>query len=628
MLGAIALLGSSVKIDSVKNLADKTGAEEVFVINLNSKCKYTKLSVEKNDGEDRYLYRREKGGFPGKFITGRIGGFDIRNLKKLITQNSSNYSKISKDSDFQNFVKKKIAWVDRPAILKDEAALGRIPKSSQRILESLVKEIMKKQDRIAKDFCKTISNGEYGEILVTVKIGTKYLKDIKGFSDLFRIAAQGSDVTELESVEESTHICMICNNKASKRELKEPLPFFTLDKPNFLPGASKNNFYKAFPLCVKCYSNLQKGSRYIKENMLFAIPNTSGSSRISFWLVPVLSDPSLVMDYLTKSPKGLASFKEMMKMLLGLELARKIDIDTISQQPEYQPTAKDDVASRFLSYVAIFHYYDKQKNMRLLGHAEGIYPPRLEELGEAKYLVDKIAYFSGSKIKFHFGLMTDFIEQDTEGWMRTMTHIMTNVFNGRPIDNGLIVKILMDRAKDPFRKRDMATWNEVMLKATILLEYLYRVKTLVSENSVEKAALPVEEKSKVAAGFLNLHSGILYTKNLRAICAIGMAVGIVVKAQQRYMRSDSFLSRLGRLEMDYQRLQSLFPQALIKLKHYKAEEYTDLLSYLGSSEISNLDVSHKVPEELMNLVFAVGMCQGFTMFNSAAKNPETQVTQA
>lgn len=189
MLGAIALLGSSVKIDSVKNLADKTGAKEVFVINLNSKCKYTKLSVEPNAGEDRYLYRREKGGLPGKFITGRIGAFDIRNLKKLITQNSGNYSKISKDSDFNSFVKKKIAWVDRPSILKDEVALSRIPKSSQRILESLVKEIMKKHDRIAKDFCKTLSKGEYGEILVTVKIGTKYLKDIEGFSELFRIVS-------------------------------------------------------------------------------------------------------------------------------------------------------------------------------------------------------------------------------------------------------------------------------------------------------------------------------------------------------------------------------------------------------------------------------------------------------
>lgn len=626
MLGAIALLGSSVKIDSVENLADKTGAKEVFVVNLDSKCKYVKLSVERNAGEHRYLYRREKGGLPGKFITGRIGAFDIRNLKRLITQHSSKYSRISKDPDFKNFVKKKIAWVDRPSILRDEAALERIPKSSQTILKSLVREIMKKQDRIANDFCKTLSKGDYGEILITVKIGTKYLKDIEGFSDLFRISSQGGDLTEPELGEESVNMCMICNNPASKRELKEPLPFFTLDKRSFLPDANKNNFQKAFPLCVKCYSNLQKGSRYIRENMLFAIPNTSGTSRISFWLVPILNDPSLVKAYFTKSPKGLASFKEMMKMLLGLELARKID--TINQQPEYQDIAGNDVASRFLSYEAIFHYYDKQKNMRLLGHAEGIYPPRLRELGETKYVVDKIAHFSGSKEKFHFGLMTDFIEKDTEGWMRTMTHIMTSVFTGRPLNIGLIVKIVMDKAKDPFRKRDLAAWNEVMLKATILLEYLYRVKALMSEYSAERTRLPEDEKSKAAASFLNSHSGILYTKNLRAICAIGLAVGIVVKAQQRYMKSDSFLSRLGGLEMDSQKLQGLFPQAFLKLKHYKAEEYTDLLSYLGSSEISNLDIANKVPDELMNLVFAIGMCQGFTMFRSPIKNPEKQVIQA
>jgi hypothetical protein len=67
--------------------------------------------------------------------------------------------------------------------------------------------------------------------------------------------------------------------------------------------------------------------------------------------------------------------------------------------------------------------------------------------------------------------------------------------------------------------------------------------------------------------------------------------------------------------MDYPRLQSLYPQTLIKLKHYKADaKYSGLFAYLGNNEISNLDPKQQIQKELMNLVFAIGMAHGFTLF--------------
>jgi CRISPR-associated protein Cas8b/Csh1 subtype I-B len=409
--------------------------------------------------------------------------------------------------------------------------------------------------------------------------------------------------------------------------LKEPLPFFTLDKPSFLPELAEDNADKAFPLCANCYGNIQKGARFVEQNLIFGIPNTRGSKRIFFWIIPILHEPSLVKEFLRKPKSGLESFKEMLEFSGRAETARDIDVKMSRTKEDDED---DAIASSFLTYSAIFHYYNQQKHMRLLGTVDGIYPSRLRELSEKKLEVDKIAINCGYNASFHFGLITDFIEQDTEGWMRIMTYAMSRIFTNKQLGGHFVSKILINAAKEPFRKRLLQSskpgqeaWYEIMLKATITLEYFYRVRALLSMENRPESTLPNDEKARMAANFLNSHSGMLHNKNLRAICAIGIAVGIVVKAQQRYLGSDSFISRLNRLEMDYQRLKGLFPLVFIKLKYYKAEEYAELLTYLGNEEISNLDRTQQVDNETMNLIFSIGMCHGFTIFGTTIQGKTT-----
>jgi hypothetical protein len=195
-----------------------------------------------------------------------------------------------------------------------------------------------------------------------------------------------------------------------------------------------------------------------------------------------------------------------------------------------------------------------------------------------------------------------------------MAHIMSCIFSKKQIDEIFISKILLEPAKSFLARRELKEAQEIILKATLILEYLHRVNTLPMIEHSRSNLLPKDLKAAAAATFLNSHAGILYTKNLRAICAIGIAVGVIIKVQKRYLGSDSFISRLNRLEMDYTRLLSLFSPAFIKLKHYKAfDEYEELFTYLGTEEISNLDSKQRLPKELMNLVFAIGITEGFTL---------------
>lgn len=608
MLRTIVMLGRALTDDPLRTIVDKTNAKHVFVIKMDNNCKYIGLTVEDNEGEERYLYKREMGGLPGKFITGRIGVMNLKNLKKNLQElNDESRQAVKKKAleEIDDFRKKKIAWVQKPSILENRKAIEKIPPKSAILLKSIVQEVIRRQDEIMKEISDLVLHANYGDILLTVRVGIKYLADIEGFSELLKIAAQGEESNTPSNV---AFRCMICNQQGTADELKEPLPFFTLDKPNFIPDGIQDNLPKVFPLCRNCYSDLQKGTRYVQEKLTFNIPRTSRASKLWLWIIPQLNDPYLVQEYVKGTGKDLASFKRMLQLAQHMETARDIDLSRISD------TESESNVGSFLTYIALFHTYDKQKHMRLISSADGIYPSRLKELSKAKETVDKISS-NDNNLTFHFGLITDFIEKENDGWMKTMAYVMSSIFTKKLIDELFIAEILLSKAKSALSRRQWSEWYQIMLKATLILEYLHEVGILskTNNNQIDAHVLPADDKASGAARFLDSHQNILYTKNLRAICAVGIAVGVIVKAQQRYLGSDSFVSRLNRLEMDYPRLNGLFPQTLPKLKHYKAEEYNDLFAHLGANEISNLDPKQQIQKELMNLVFAVGMSYGFTI---------------
>jgi hypothetical protein len=131
-----------------------------------------------------------------------------------------------------------------------------------------------------------------------------------------------------------------------------------------------------------------------------------------------------------------------------------------------------------------------------------------------------------------------------------------------------------------------------------------------------------------ASLFLTSHSGILCNNHMKGICAIGIMVGITIKAQMRYLDSENapFVSQLNRLEMDFDRLISMPNRVWPKLKYYDAEEFYGLFTYLLDSEISNinLDSPDLKRKEIMNLIFTIGMAHGFTIFDKFNQN-EKQV---
>ena len=649
MLDSIAIIGKSTSGNPLDALVNKTYVNDVFVIEFNSKSNDISVNLEQCDSdESKYLYKRAKEGKrPGKFFTCIVRKKDLGKLKKNVEIDIFKWKYITKKELYESHLD-----LQHTLISKD----CKVPQKNIDLLHCFRQEIILKQDLIIDKLRNIILQGNYGDSMLTYKIDDKYLGEIEGFPWLLQQVSQGD-----KSQVSDTLRCTICGNFAVIKRLKEQLPFFSIDKKTFIPDGDKTNSAKALPLCSTCYDDLKKGIKYItdRENQIdYNVPYIylkegeiyQRSGKLRFWLIPQLNDLtdfSLVQDYLRRPEKGLSSFRSLFDLASDMENVQKLR----TQMSDKTVHEEKDKIMSLLTFTVLFYMYDEHGHMKLIEAADSVYPGRLEELAHCKREVDMIAKKTGNnKIRFYFGLLMDFLQLEPEdpdrqgqngntrkqkeknpGWMKTMSYIMASLFTNKQVDETLISKILLSKAQYFISKRKLEQWYEIMLKATLTLEYLYRIRALslprVSDSNVSNSqVLKNDSMARDAHLFLTSHSGILRNNHSRGICAIGIMAGILIKAQMKYLDSDSapFVSQLNRLEMDVDRLISMPRRVWPRLKYYDAEKFDTLFTYLLDSEIANinLDSPDLNKKEMMNLIFTIGMAHGFTIFENSNLDEE------
>ena len=632
------LYANPVKLeDQIKILVDRQKNIIIFVIEMDDNCQYLGINVKENgQDEEKYLFTISKDGNKrGNFMTGLIKFKKVNELKNAIKENEKRNSDKAKYYRLkEEFKQKQILWIEHQKILTNKTAHSKIPIESLTLLKKIVLEVVEKQDQIMEDISQKIVEGNYESILLTYKIGDKYLNNIEGFPLLFKMMSFEERIPT--SIANSN--CLICNNKAYMGRLKGVLPFYSIDKLNFIPDGIEKNSAKSFPLCEICALKIIAGYKYIYENLNFRIPDTYNKTELSFLLIPQLNDNMYIKEYLSKFNKNLSSFKELFEISQAMKLVSEFDF-------KVGLSDLDDVSHHVLTYIALFYTYDI--GMKLIVSVDGIYPQRLKELRDVKYDVDNIACNNGNPVRFYFGLLIDFLEyynrknfkktrgnKDKPGWIKTMSHIMNCIFTSKKIDQLLISRLLLFSIKSSFYDeniRNLEGIKQIIFKATIILEYFFRLNILQFLREPQSLSTAIfnnqqsymfsindskDENIQSAKNFLDNHSGIIYNKDVRAICAIGIMVGIVIKSQQKYLKTNKapFFSRLNQLDMDLNKIIDLPRIIWPKLRFYKADIFENLFTYLADKEISNLDIKAGIKKEIMNLGFVIGMAHGFTIF--------------
>jgi CRISPR-associated Csh1 family protein len=587
---------------------------------------YMGASLEESKGSERYLYG-DSPHWPGLFITGRLSQTDIKKLKrtlKTLKDGSATAESITKaKNEIADFQRRKVGWISCGTILSSDDLLSKLPHGWKEAL-TFIKELVNEEiECITADILKVIEEfeprkGESGELLLTFKFkdgSTEYyVGDVKEYREAFK-SAMTRPRKRSSRKRNGAARCTVCNRQALQDVFEHPpLPFFTLDKPNFVPSGDSSLGFQVFPLCSDCYLDLRLGQAYIEQNLDFSIPNSKGKgSSLKFWLIPVLSNTLFVQNFLDDLNRGGVYLKNMRSLCGKMEVVTRIDTQTSTFES-------------FLSFAAVFYTVDKQGHMRLISSEQGIFPKRLRQLVETKTQVDRLHPFPREHVRFGFPLLRDFIESPkTEGWYSQVAAILSSIFMDRKLDSEFVWKLLAERVREETKgKTPLENLKHIILKALAVIDYLALLGLIdVHSESIRSMNTQTTGNEMVddVRRFLDSHSKLLANGTLRAVCAVGVGVGILLEVQRkRPGRSMPFWGRLNRLEIDLDRIRTFFPQVVTKLQQYNEHDYDQLLNFLGAEEISKLDpTAEDLPMDLISLVFAVGISEGHMLFSLTKK---------
>jgi len=587
---------------------------------------YSGASLEENKGSEQYLYG-DSPHWPGLFITGRLSQTDIKKVKKTLKtlkDESATADSINKaKNEIADFQRRKVSWISRGTILSSDDLLSKLPPARKEALIFIKELVNQKIERITADILKVIEEfepikGESGELLLTLKFkdgSTEYYAgDVQEYREIFK-SAMTRPRKRSSGERNGAARCTVCNRQALQDVFEHPpLPFFTLDKPNFVPSGDPSFGFRVFPLCPNCYLDLRLGQAFIEQNLDFSIPNSKGKgASLKFWLIPVLSNAPFVQDFLDDLNRGGVYLKNLRSLCEKMELITRRDTQTSTFES-------------FLSFVAVFYTVDKQGHMRLISSEQGIFPKRLRQLVETKTQVDRLHPFPREHVRFGFPLLRDFIESPkTEGWYSQVAAILSSIFLDRELDSEFIWKLLAEKVREETKgKTPPENLKQIILKALAVIDYL-ALLGLINVHSESIRYMNTQtmggEMVDDVRRFLDSHSKLLANGTLRAVCAVGVGVGILLEVQRkRPGRSMPFWGRLNRLEIDLDRIRTFFPQVVTKLQQYNEHDYDQLLNFLGAEEISKLDpIAKDLPMDLISLVFAVGISEGHMIFGLTKK---------
>ena len=365
---------------------------------------------------------------------------------------------------------------------------------------------------------------------------------------------------------------------------------------------------------------LQKGVYFIRKHLDFSI---GGARGLRFWLIPLL-DPSSakgLFEYVESKPLYLKNLRSICNKLELIEVRTGAAMET-KEQP-------------FLTYAAFFYRLDQQGNMRILTSADGIYPNRLRKIVEKKSELDrKYPYFAfpkfspyPQKIYFEFPILSEFWLDDGEpGKQKELAELISSIYLNLKLNTEDVNSIIIEKIRDKLRGagikvgiKKMVNLTELSFKALITMEFLEGIGVIsIPESSTSPESKPaVEDRlTKELLKFLNEHLKVITPGVLRAICCAGVLTGITLVEQEERIRSTSFWNRLNRLELNFERVMSLIPQAVEKLYQYRAmNTYRNLVAHILAREISHLDKkkAEEFSNDLISLMFSIGLGEGYLL---------------
>lgn len=532
---------------------DKIETDKVLVLEFNENGDFLKAYLEDffNDKQDKYLYKSAKGSNPPTLTPTLIlqrGKKKTTDKKSPVMKTLDNLEKILNKVHFETIAK--------PTLNKVE-------------LEEKINQVT-----------EGVPSKE--KILLTIKVGDKYVGEIKDFTKALKdfLGQEGSD-------SRSTGVCSICLQEKEVSGDISPFKFYTIDKPGYIAGGFRKEIaYKNFPLCYDCKDYIRTGREVVEKNLRFRIGGV-----MSYYLIPefILGKETLK--------------QETLDILLNPEVRRIM----LSSQEHKSLMADEeeilDILSREKDVLTINFLFleSSQGAERIILHIQDIYPSKLKELFEAKKKIEQL--LSSERFNYIFTYYTvykffsksDPSKRDAD-LKKYFLEILDKTFRGVRIDERFLLKFIMNSIRDVIKKEE---GYENLIKDAFGVFVFVKLTT----GEVDMNLKLFSSLEDFLEGLPTLNSNLK-----KGLFLMGALTERLLRIQKNERGNKSFLKKLKGLKMNENDLKGLLPEVRNKLEEYdKFHKGEEMLFKLASEYLSKSPPVWNMSIEELNFYFSLGM---------------------
>ena len=539
--------------------------------NIDKRDKIFLNSLNKNFKENRYKIEYDL----YKFLVTNDFTKNKENITKLF---NVDFDELKRFSNFSIYTEKLESNIDERYKLK---------------IESFTK--IKDQDKI------TISEGGVLSITFVEDGIEKYIGNLDSFKKTFENSEKNAYKSYFsnsngESLSQNKY-CYIC--KQSNKEVMgftSTFAFYTVDKKGMVTGGFKQeDAWKNYPVCLNCAITLNKGRRYVEDNLTYKFCG------FSYMLMPqlIINDNKKLSETINRIKNKYNEF--------SLNETKSTRIERLEEK-----TLKM-LAKTENNILFNFMFYEKSnKAFNILLQLNEVAPTRLSKLIDAKRIVDneeskKYKLFEPIPIKkgkdfiyfdFSFNFIREFFSNSKiyGNYDKDFLGILNNIFIDNKISYKLLLKRFMNRVRPDFLENQMIDiW---ILKAYKIILYIEEIKQLNRKYyTMEGSTMYKDDFFKENIIFDD------YTK--RAVFLEGVLADFLLSIQYQERKAKPFQARLNGLKIDEKIAKRLLPEMINKLEEYNKNYYRELESGISEYMLKSNFKKYSVDE--LSFYFTLGM---------------------
>lgn len=482
-------------------------------------------------------------------------------------------------------------------------SLGKIDNSDFKVIDKYF-EIEENKMQVFTDIEKMIQPKE--KYLLSIKVNDKYLGDIQEVENKFESNGETrfSFMKSFPKAEQSSigydKKCYVCGKEHKQvNGFTSTFSFYTLDKPGFMTGGFNRKYaWKNYPVCSKCGDRLEKGRKYLEENL------QDGFSGLAYFVIPnfvfnIDSDSSA-----NTYKKIINSISQNKKISLGKE-----NTGIMNREDRILNRVRD--LDNDVNFTIMF--YEQQNAMfRILENIEDIYPSRVRFLNIEKEKIENYKTYPEFKefllkkgeYKFfiNFQILKHFFISDT-----LFLGTIHSVFADSKLDKNYIINLFINKIKEVTNSGEGIPEINV-IESLMFLKFFRAINIFKNwEKGEIKTMVEKTEKNEIYLEFLERHHEVLDTDLKRGLFLEGLLTSKLLSLPEQ--RNQPFYSRINGLNINEKIAKRIFPEVINKLNEYGKGGYWLDLRELIAEYLLNSNFKSLTNDE-MSYYFTLGLNLG------------------